>query len=390
MCSIIEAWGDNDFSQLTGRVTEPSSMMAGRVTEPSSMMAGRAAVPAANEASMMGVRSNQQAMDIQRSERQSTDTNSIQAIRAMSMYPAPDQVGQPVTWADNRRQYAQPNNELMNSNGGEPANQNNLGGGWQTAYCKPRQDMNSMTRGVHSRYSREKRVDAQTAELPYGGQITTDVDPAMITGDANGRPGYLDLYSKGYEGRKWMPNMTTTTTQQARAGNGRPEAGVNPPPTTTTEFTQRPGTTKYNPTTSSTSPSAANDVPEKFMQIYEDTFDDMSANTAGAAIKSPFTEEIITNPRLIAENLAARAEQLRLASTGSKSQSSTGKSVGPVPDDIRAIQVQLNSLVAKMNNLEQKVSYVENNKSHDIILFIVIAIFILFVLDNVFKLGKFS
>ena len=76
MCSIIEAWGDNDFSQLTGRVTEPSSMMAGRVTEPSSMMAGRAAVPAANEASMMGVRSNQQAMDIQRSERQSTDTNS--------------------------------------------------------------------------------------------------------------------------------------------------------------------------------------------------------------------------------------------------------------------------------------------------------------------------
>ena len=369
MCSIIEAWGDNDFSQLTGRAT----------------------VPAANEASMMGVRTNQQAMDIQRSERQATDTNSIQAIRAMSMYPAPDQVGQPVTWADNRRQYAQPNNELMNINGGEPANQNNLGGGWQTAYCKPRQDMNSMTRGVHSRYSREKRFDAHTAELPYGGQITTDVDPAMITGDANGRPGYLDLYSKGYEGRKWMPNMTTTTTQQARAGNGRPEAGVNPPPTTTTEFTQRPGTTKYNPTTSSTSPSAANDVPEKFMQIYEDTFDDMSANTNAyqqpPAIKSPFTEEVITNPRLIAENLAARAEMMQKASTGMAAAS--GK-VAAVPDDIRAIQNQLNTLVAKMNNLEQKVSYVENNKSHDIILFIVIAIFILFVLDNVFKLGKFS
>jgi len=112
MCSIIEAWGDNDFSQLTGRAT----------------------VPAANEASMVGVRTNQQAMDMQRSERQSTDINTI---RAMSMYPTPDQVGQPVTWADNRRQYAQPNNELMNINNGEPANENNLGGCWHKAYCKP-------------------------------------------------------------------------------------------------------------------------------------------------------------------------------------------------------------------------------------------------------------
>lgn len=358
MCSIIEAWGDNDFPQLTGRTT----------------------LPAANEASMMGVRTNQQAMDLQRSERQATDMN---AIRAMSMYPASDQVGQPVTWADNRRQYAQPNSELMNINSGEPANNS----GWQTAYCKPRQDMNSMTRGVHSRYSREKRFNAQTAELPFGGQITTDVDPAMITGDANGRPGYLDLYSKGYEGRKWMPNMTTTTTQPPRAGNARPEAGINPPPTTTTQFTQRPGTT-----TKSQSPTAANDVAENFMQIYDDTFDDMAQHNQNnngtyqqpTAVKSPFTEEVITDPRLIAENLAARAEMNQKLATGAN------KPVAPVPDDVRAIQNQLNALVAKMNTLEQKVNYVENNKSHDIILFIVIAIFILFVLDNVFKLGKFS
>jgi len=340
MCSIIEAWGDNDFSQMTGRAT----------------------LPAANEASMMGIRTNQQAMDTQRTERQSTDINTI---RAMSMYPTPDQPGQPVTWADNRRQYAQPNNELMNINGGEPANNNS---GWQTAYCKPRQDMNSMTRGVHSRYSREKRFNSQTAELPFGGQITTDVDPALITGDANGQTGYLDLYSTGYDGRKWMPNMTTTTTQPPRAGNGRPEAGINPPPSTTTK-----------------GPSAANDVHEQFMQIYDDTFDDMSLqparghNQQPSTVKSPFTEEVITNPRLIAENLAARAEM-----TQTKTQIAT------VPDDVRAIQTQLNALVAKMNSLEQKVTYVENNKSHDIILFIVIAIFILFVLDNVFKLGKFS
>jgi hypothetical protein len=244
--------------------------------------------------------------------------------------------------------------------------------------------MNSMTRGVHSKYSREKRFDSRTADLPFGGQITTDVDPSLYTGDANGRPGYLDLYSTGYEGRKWLPNMTTTTTQPARIGDGRPEAGINPPPTTTTPYTQRPSTTKYNPTTSSTSPTPANDVPEKFMQIYDDSFDDMST-ASRSAIKSPFTEEVITDPRLIAENRAARAERLDMGPTNNN-----GVAVAAVPDEVRAIQSQLNSLVAKMNTLEQKVSYVENNKSHDIILFIVIAIFILFVLDNVFKLGKFS
>jgi hypothetical protein len=366
MCSIIEAWGDNDFSQMTGRATMPS----------------------ATEASMNGVRTNQIAMDQQRSARQATD---LSAIRAMSMYPAANQVGQPVSWADNRRQYAQPANELMNINSGDVASENNMGGGWQTAYCKPRQDMNSMTRGVHSKYSREKRFNAHTAELPYGGEITTDIDPAMITGDANGRPGYLDLYSKGYEGRKWMPNMTTTTTQPPFAGNGRPEAGINPP-TTTTRYSN-PSTTPGN-TYSATGPIAANDTPESFMAINDNTFMDMSQQPGvQAEIKSPFTEEVITDSRLIAENLAARAEQLQRASTGAIGVSNnqvSGKTATEIPDEIRTIQVQLNSLVAKMNNLEQKVSYVENNKSHDIILFIVIAIFILFVLDNVFKLGKFS
>ena len=358
MCSIIEAWGDNDFAHMTGRAT----------TMP--------VATAANEASMNGVRTNQMAMEQQRSARQATD---LSAIRAMSMYPQPDQVGQPVSWADNRRQYAQPANEIMNINSGESANEN-LGGGWQTAYCKPRPDMNSMTRGVHSRYSREKRFDAHTAELPYGGQITTDIDPAMITGDA--RPGYLDLYSKGYEGRKWMPNMTTTTTRPAMAGDARPEAAINPPPTTTGYSKRQPSTTTT--TMGATGPMAANDVPEQFMELSDDF------NQQPDQIKSPFTEEVITDPRLIAENLAARAEQLQRASTGVVANNQSANKLSSVPDEIRTIQVQLNSLVAKMNNLEQKVSYVENNKSHDIILFIVIAIFILFVLDNVFKLGKFS
>jgi hypothetical protein len=369
MCSIIEAWGDNDYTQLTGRNS----------------------LPAANEASMNSVRNSQQAMDVQRMNRQVTD---ISAIRAMSMYPESDKVGEPVTWADDRRQYARPAGELFNQ-GSMPSSD----AGWATAYCKPRPDMNSMTRGVHSKYSREKRFDSRTADLPYGGQITTDVDPALLVGDTQGRPGYLDLYSTGYEGRKWMPNMTTTTTQPPRIGDARPEAGINPPPTTTTPYTQRPSTTQYNP---NTTPTPANDVPEKFMQIYEDTFDNThqahnmsnmnnmnNMNDITGTNKSSFTQEVITDPRLIAENRAARADQATATLQNTSSVMPTSK-VAAVPDEVKAIQAQLNVLVAKMNTLEQKVTYVENNKSHDIILFIVIAIFILFVIDNVFKLGKFS
>ena len=136
-----------------------------------------------------------------------------------------------------------------------------------------------------------------------------------------------------------------------------------------------------------TGPMAANDVPEQFMELGDDFSQQQQQQQQ---VKSPFTEEVITDPRLIAENLAARAEQLQRASTGSQANNQSSAKHTAVPDEIRTIQVQLNSLVAKLNNLEQKVSYVENNKSHDIILFIVIAIFILFVLDNVFKLGKFS
>lgn len=335
---------------------------------------------------MNGIRTNQQAMDAQRMDRQATD---LSAIRAMSMYPQPDKVGEPVTWADDRRQYARPAGELFNPERGSNGTASDAG--WATAYCKPRPDMNSMTRGVHSKYSREKRFDARTADLPYGGQITTDVDPALLIGDTQGRPGYLNLYSTGYEGRKWLPNMEPpSTTQPPRAGNARPEAGINPPATTTTPYTQRPSTTQYNP---NTTPTPANDIPEKFMQIYEDTFDNTHQSYDMTDIKSSFTQEVITDPRLIAENRAARAEQS--ATTGQNTITTVPSSVSPnkvaaVPDEVKAIQAQLNSLVAKMNTLEQKVTYVENNKSHDIILFIVIAIFILFVIDNVFKLGKFS
>ena len=57
---------------------------------------------------------------------------------------------------------------------------------------------------------------------------------------------------------------------------------------------------------------------------------------------------------------------------------------------IQELQKQIAFLMDKMQNLEHKMKNVENNKCHDIILIIVITIFVLFIIDNLFKLGKFS
>ena len=59
-------------------------------------------------------------------------------------------------------------------------------------------------------------------------------------------------------------------------------------------------------------------------------------------------------------------------------------------DEIRRLQEEIKHLVSKIEVLETKVKNVENNTNHDIILFVVIAIFILFVIDNVFKFNKLS
>lgn len=343
MCSIIEAWGDSDFSNLTGRTT----------------------LPAANEASMNAVKSNQQALDDQRSMRQAAD---LKMIHNMSRYPEPDKVGQPVTWADNRRQYAQPETEL---NGNQ---------GWNTAFSKPRPDMNSMTRGVHSRYSREKRIDARTTDLPFGGQITSDVD--MSAPDISNRPGYLDLYGKPYEDRKYLPSATPTTTKAPAPGDAYPEAGIMT--TTTTGYSKRKSPTQTTTSAGGASPVAANEVSEPFMQVFDDSFNDVSPGMLEEEIKSKFTQEVITRQDLVNEDRAARMEKALLSGSNQEIDKA-------VKDEmIMNMKNQLNSLVTKMTTLEQKVTHIENNKSHDIILFIVIAIFILFVLDNVFKLGRFS
>ena len=81
--------------------------------------------------------------------------------------------------------------------------------------------------------------------------------------------------------------------------------------------------------------------------------------------KNNFTPELITNSAIL--------------------EAANNKQPGSNIDAIRNLQEQLKTLMSKIEKLERKVTMVEHDKSQDIVLFIVIAIFILFVLDNIFR-----
>jgi hypothetical protein len=56
-------------------------------------------------------------------------------------------------------------------------------------------------------------------------------------------------------------------------------------------------------------------------------------------------------------------------------------------EQIKMLKKQIETLNTKITMLETKVQNAENNRPHDIILIIVIALFVLFIVDNIFKLS---
>ena len=261
MCSIEEAWGD----------FRPQSNLA------------QGGVPA-------GLVQQQVSMDNQR---------------------RPDIPGDKYTQTNDRRQWAQPADELS-----YPQFNRDL-------MAKPAPEANGLSRGVHSKYSREKRFDARTSPTQGGfSGLQTDVDPNYYAREASTAPAYLDLYEKPfYE----LGGIAT--------------------------------------------PLASNMVEEKFVPV----------NSVGKPMApeiNTFTPEIITNTRILAEASVPAPDN----KSGSASTLNT--------DAIRNLQFQLKTLMAKIEALEKKVTVVEHDKSHDVVLFIVIAIFVLFVLDNIFRKNR--
>ena len=230
----------------------------------------------------------------------------------------PDVVGKPVIQANDHRQYSRAENDYHNPNFQQHWN------------AKPSPSMNGMTRGVHNKYSRDKRMDFKQHQTPVG-TLETDVDMKHYLQAEDNRPPYLDLYDKP---SNEMPGVGPLARLQ---------------------------------------PMAANADEENYMDV-SDNFYGKELEKMG---NNSFTPEVITDPKLLQNAENAKKELLN-------------NEKDAIPDEIRKLQEEIKHLMSKIDVLENKVKNVENNTNHDIILFIVIAIFILFVIDNVFKFNKLS
>lgn len=327
MCSIQEAWGDFD-AQQHNQVPNPS--------------------PNTHHDKLKFVKQNFQDLDSQRQvldcQRQQIDTDILN-----SKYIPADRVGEPVTQTDNRRQYAQTSEDIFNRDFD------------RKLMSKPLPDRNSFTRGVHSKYSREKRIDNRIQpNSNIMTNVSTDSDPQYFSKVKDNRPDYLDLYDKSY-------NVTPNVGPLGRGDN----AGM---------------------------PLAANDDDDTdtFQDVSQNYFVDVSKpqDNFGNHNHNDFTPEKITQKDLLRN---AQNNSVVNNSNNSKQPVITThiepKKMELHLNDkqkIQELQKQIAFLMDKMQNLEHKMKNVENNKCHDIILIIVIAIFVLFIIDNLFKLGKFS
>jgi hypothetical protein len=239
-------------------------------------------------------------------------TNLVQQQMQMNQERQPDLAGKLYTQTDDRRQWAMPETDVVYDDF-------NRG-----LMAKPAPEANGLARGVHSKYSREKRFDSRTMDGGVMGKLVTDVDPKYYerTQPTNiPPPNYMELYAK--------------------------------------PFTEVGGVGM---------PLAANMNSEQFAEV------------KAPRVENKFTPEIITDPRILAE------------------ANNSNHTVTPVVDKISnadnmamaVLSSQLRSLMTKVDFLEKKMTVMEHDKSHDIVLFIVLAIFVMFILDNVFNKKIFS
>ena len=341
MCSIQEAWGDFDNQQNNLNNNHNNNH--------------------SDDTKLKFAKKNMMDLD---SQRQVLDSNrqQIDADLLNNKYVMPDVVGQPVTQSDNRRQYAQTSADIFNYNFEDKL------------MSKPLPDKNSFTRGVHNKYSREKRIDHRNHPnmLPLK-NVQTNSDPNYFKKHTDKKPAYLDLYDNPY-------NVT-------------PNIG--------------PIGKSIEPAV----PLASNDDndTDSFMNITTDYFNNtgqpnnVSRNNNNS---NSFTPERIINPDVLNKiqnhsvnqnneshynsNHGSFNNSMNNDANNASNNTSNNNSSNNEAKKIKELQQQISFLMDKLENLETKVANVENNKCHDIILIIVIAIFILFIIDNLFKLGRFS
>lgn len=279
---------------------------------------------------------------------------------------APDMIGQPMTQTDNRRQYAEPANGLEHKR-------------WQDNWSKP--DSRNFTRGVHSNRSRENRVGdprQHSAHTGAGGSVKMQSSayypPRSLPGsDEPPYPhnaDYIPTYINALDGSiaPGAPLSSVGDAPRAAAAKNRLKD--------TFDSMSYPRESTIGPVPN----------PSDYRNMHPTQWDsDVSGAPIQARQFSPATNSVNMN-----------------SNNNNSMNSSVNRNDGNVVDkmmdtgapssltDVKRLQEQIRLLNAKLDKLERKVGKVESSRSHDIILIVVLAVFLLFIVDSVFGFNKLT
>lgn len=210
----------------------------------------------------------------------------------------------------------------------------------------------NMIRGIHNKYSREKRV-ANMSENNNILSVSSNVNfPSPLPRTLNDIPNYINELGS-VEGKPYK------------------EGPPNDMPTA------------HN----------SDDVNDAFLSVNDDYFDNNSMNNFlinhASNMGNNFTPEVITNSSVL--NNINMNNNINNTNNSNNNNERLEKVRKDEPENImndeqiRKLKKQLDSLHAKIQMLENKLQTVETNRPHDIILIIVISLFILFIVDNIFR-----
>ena len=324
MCSLQEAW--NDFS-----LTNSANPQNDKIKQ---------------------VREQQMAMDLQRNQQH---MNSVRQDMDLQMTQQPQQFDRVpekghYTQSDDRRQFAQPVADVFRPN-------------YEREFLAKPPSGNShgdTIRGVHNKFTREKRIPMMKGGSELVNLTSNVQQPGELATTLNDVPKFVREFGT-VEGK---PYREGPSNGPAMSDNG-------------------PTTEVYGG-----GPIASNsdEVGEAFVSVETDYFGN---NSLGLSPQPEYqVSQYQQQPSMplpnTKPNTKPHTKSTLLTTTEHNNTKSSSNKDGM--EQIKMLKKQIQELNSKITTLETKLEAVENNRPHDIILIIVIALFVLFIIDNVFKL----
>jgi hypothetical protein len=318
MCSLQEAW--NDFS-LTNSANPQNDKMK-------------------------QVREQQMQMDLQRNQQHMNSTRQdmdLQMVQKPQQFDRVPEKGY-YTQSDDRRQFAQQSEDIFRPN-------------YEREFLAKPPTGNShgdTIRGVHNKFSREKRIPMMTGGNELVNLTSNVQQPSELPVTLNNVPKFVREFGT-VEGKPYREGPSN--------GTAMPNTG---------------------PLPDITGPMASNsdEVGEAFVSVDGDYFGN---NSLGLTPQPEYQVPQYQHQSQQQHQQSSTPVPNSKPHTNPHTTTSQSNNDGNM-EQIKMLKKQIQELNSKITTLETKLDAVENNRPHDIILIIVIALFVLFIIDNVFKL----